>query len=266
MQLSIEKSCEIFKIRNIEELDKYTDNEIRKLYHKLCLQYHPDKTKNGNTQTFIEIRNAYDAILEHRKNVSNKQQENDSGTFESSEHRFYKFLIGLFNDETVNNVINMFERILENKYKNGSSEHTNTTITYHVTINQVINKEVFYHEKYQVYIPLWHKVISLYDFENYNSNIRHHDNVVFVLKIKEDDNHHMKILENNDILIYKSRDNSQVNKKIEFSLGEKNIEFLYTPKIMMKRYHILLNEGIPRINTKNIYDFSQLSNIIICFV
>jgi DnaJ-class molecular chaperone len=137
MQLTIEKACDIFNIKGIFELKKYSDNEIRKLYHKLCLKFHPDKTQNGDTQTFIDIHNAYNVILEYRKN------ENE--VFDSNEQRIYNFFIGLFNDETVNNVMNIIEKIFD---KNATIQKKLPTITYHVTMNQVMNKEVFFHTTY----------------------------------------------------------------------------------------------------------------------
>lgn len=261
-KFSIYESCKIFEISGIKELECLSDLEIRKIYHKLCLKYHPDKNISSDSKRFIEVQEAYNAILEYRENI--KHEENhDQDIRETSEQRIYKFLVDIFNDNTLNSVIGLFEKFIDKKQHISKQ---NATITYHISITQAMKKEVFFHETYKIYIPLWHKVLSLYDFEKYSKDIKNNENVIFVIKINEDDNKNIKILDNNDILVYKNIDSICINEELQLSIGDKCIRFNYTTEMSRKKYHILLNEGIPRMNKDNIYDFGDLSNVIICFV
>ena len=260
--ISIYESCKIFDIQPIKKLETLSDFDIRKIYHKLCLRYHPDKNTNSDSEHFIKVREAYSTILEYRKHKIYESKQNQD-IHETSEQRIYKFLVDIFNDNTLNNIIDIFENFIDKKQH--TSKHI-PTITYHISINQAMKKEVFFHESYKIYIPLWHKVLSLHDFENYSKDIKNNDNVIFVMKIKEDDNKYMKVLENNDIIVYKNIDNICIDQEVIMTIGDKCIKFKYTTEISSKKYHILLNEGIPRMNKDNIYDFGDLSNVIICFV
>ena len=76
----------------------------------------------------------------------------------------------------------------------------------------------------------------------------------------------IKIINNNNILIYVS--NSELENNI-FSYEickTKKIEFKITNTIKNSKYYVCLNEGIPIINQDNIYDCSILSHIIVCFI
>ena len=107
-KFSIYDSCKIFEISGIKELECLSDLEIRKIYHKLCLKYHPDKNTSSDSKRFIEVQEAYNIILEYRENI--KHEENhDQDIRETSEQRIYKFLVDIFNDNTLNSVIGLFE-------------------------------------------------------------------------------------------------------------------------------------------------------------
>ena len=48
-----------------------TIDDIKKSYKKLCLKYHPDVSQE-NPKKFLELREAYDYLITHHKNISEK--------------------------------------------------------------------------------------------------------------------------------------------------------------------------------------------------
>ncbi len=56
-----------------------TKNEIKKAYHKLAIQYHPDKCSGLNNDKFLEIKTAYDILYDDKKreqydNMTNEER------------------------------------------------------------------------------------------------------------------------------------------------------------------------------------------------
>ena len=71
-----------YNILNINP--RVSNSELKKQYHKLLLRYHPDKCFNEpqhirdeHAQLSKEINEAYNVILEYRKNKENFQQYDD---------------------------------------------------------------------------------------------------------------------------------------------------------------------------------------------
>ena len=56
----------LYDILNIPQTS--TKRDIKKAFHKLVLQYHPDKSDNiGTTQKFREIKAAYEILYDDEK-------------------------------------------------------------------------------------------------------------------------------------------------------------------------------------------------------
>ena len=99
---------------------------------------------------------------------------------------------------------------------------------------------MFFIPDHNIYVPLWHTEIN---FKNITININPilPDNII----IDNDNNIHIIITEYTETFI----------------LG--TISFLIQDCI--KNMNLLKGRGIPRINMKNIYDYSELSDIILHF-
>jgi len=109
------------------------------------------------------------------------------------------------------------------------------------TLTQLINKNVYYLSEYDIYIPLWHHEII---FKNVVINIT--PSLPENILIDNDNNIHVII----------------TNDQLElFTIG--GISFLISDCI--KNMNLLKRRGFPRINIKNIYDYSELSDIILHF-
>ena len=107
------------------------------------------------------------------------------------------------------------------------------------TLTQLINKNVYYLSEYDIYIPLWHHEII---FKNIVINIT--PSLPENILIDNDNNIHV-IITNSD----------------SFTIG--SVSFLISDCI--KNMNLLKGRGIPRINIKNIYDYSESSDIILHF-
>jgi hypothetical protein len=114
-----------------------------------------------------------------------------------------------------------------------------TTYELNPSLNHLMNKSVYYLSEYNIYVPLWHQEIC---FKNVIINI----NPILPDNISID-------VENN-IHIVITQDMSDI-----FMLG--NISF--SIQHVIKNMHELKGKGIPKINIKNIYDYTELSDIIL---
>nr|XP_023906130.1 dnaJ protein ERDJ3A [Quercus suber]POF18948.1 dnaj protein erdj3a [Quercus suber] len=78
------KTKDLYKVLGVEKTA--SQREIQKAFHKLSLQYHPDKNKNkGAQEKFAEINNAYDILSdeEKRKNYDMYGDEKASPRFDA---------------------------------------------------------------------------------------------------------------------------------------------------------------------------------------
>ena len=84
--------------------DNASKEEIKKAYHKLALQFHPDKNKSDDAEEkFKEISEAYD-ILYNQKNII----AHDFNPFDIFSNAFnHNFNIGQFNQSNIFSTFNV---------------------------------------------------------------------------------------------------------------------------------------------------------------
>jgi hypothetical protein len=253
MKYSIKECCDLFEIKNINKIELC---EIKKKYHKLCLKYHPDKCKNNNINKkidFIYLKDCYDIL------VKVKQRENYINHFDN-EFDIYNYFLSFINVSNIEKIYNWFQNY-------------NYIVQLYVDFNSLFNKELYYVDNNVdsnvndiYYVPLWCKQITNIQINNYlKRQNSHNEHITWMVNIKNIQSN-IQILDNNDIIVYIKNVEKYLNKYIKINLCDaKTIDLFIDQTIKNTKYHILLNEGIPRFNIYNIYDFSQVSSIIICF-
>lgn len=249
MDQKIQQYFELFELSKNEKIDKI---KLKKKYYRLCLKYHPDKNKNMDNKKFIELQQAYNSLLDY----ANVDENNKNDDMTSIENNIYQFFVSFFNKDNLEKIFDYVDKIIEHQ-----NEYT---INYFIELEQLFNKSLFYNKQYNIYIPLWHKCITLSEICSFlNKEMK--KEILFVIKLKNmSDN--IKIINNNNIVIYV--DNSYLKiKDFTYKIApNKTIRFSITPQIVKNKYHVCLNEGIPIVHRDNIYDFSSLSHIIVCFI
>ncbi len=123
------------------------------------------------------------------------------------------------------------------------------------SLNNLINKDMYYFKEYSTYIPLWHREIQINLNEKMNENNE---------KINQNNEKINQII---NIIIKPSLpkntyidDDNNIYIKIDTNTEKYNIGNIsyFIPINEDKKYF----KGIPRINEKNIYDVTNISDLI----
>ena len=232
---------ECFNLFNIKDIDNETIESIKRKFRKLCLKYHPDKSCSENsTEQFLHLKECYEFLIKYKLNEQCK--ENKSLTI-------YESIISFINIDN----IQYFTSILENYYNNKC-----IIIKLNITFKKVFQKELYIYENN--YIPLWHKYIHSKQLSPFTrlwlNNVFFYINIIDLPK-------NIVVLDNNDIIIKLDKCKLLLNRVIR--LPELCIQFTINKNIVNNRKHTIYNRGIPKIDKKNIYDTTFLSDIIILF-
>lgn len=75
----------------LEISNNASENEIKKAFRKLAIQYHPDKNKSINSQNeFIKIKKAYDILIDYNKRKKHDEELRINESTFSTESRLKK--------------------------------------------------------------------------------------------------------------------------------------------------------------------------------
>ena len=106
--MDIQRATEILELELIQIVNKPL---VKKQYHRLALQYHPDKNDNSpeSNEKFKQINEAYDYL----KNATDYKSKQSSQTQQQSPETTYGDLLGFFiqsvllrtNNETFVNIV-----------------------------------------------------------------------------------------------------------------------------------------------------------------
>lgn len=241
----------------------YIDEKVlRKKYHKLCLEYHPDKTRHNShiekerNLSFSEIKYAYEIL--QKKNKLMKDNEVVE-TKEEEKDIIYEEIMTLINNEYIYGLI----KNISYKYFNQSSFPQNYCITLNICLEQLFEKNLYYENNYNVYIPLWHHHLMLKSICDENDLPCNDFENLVSFKINTNLPKNIFLLPNNDMIIIVDYKTCKENKALSHVLYmNKVINIELDNKVLNNRYVILHGQGIYRPNPNNIYDHSQKSNLV----
>lgn len=314
---------ELDKKYNVNNITKLSYNELKKQYHILALNYHPDKNnENDSKEHFQNINSAYkflkNIIKNNYENIQNERNidsdEEDINEFENT--KYYELIINFINimiakNEDINidqvndfkndckdYIYNIIEKILNklnlhvlqeiykiliNLNNNANNNNSNININerlkniiieiinnrlkdfnYYIInpkLNNIINSEVYILEidNNSVYIPLWHNEL------NYENNIIHIDPILNTnIEIDDHNNIHYKHYDSFENFINLIKENKDDFPHIEIIIDKYNLAIPIN-ELNFKKYqtYIFKEIGIPKINTKNIFENNNKANIII---
>ena len=296
-----------FEILEIDMSEKkYNDinlEYLKKQYHKLALQNHPDK--NGNSQDskekFQMINEAYD-YLKREINFEDDTEKSSSTVYVDILQSFLsEIFAGKYNEKFFEVIKNIIVKKIPNKlFKELNKEMAFDIYNFlskyknilHISqelldnLMEVVQKkyedvmeyyklnpsidDLFENNVYKLYVndqlflvPLWHN--ELY-FES--SELNNFKEIIVSCEPELSEN---IIIDDNNNLIVKidfhsnSLPNLIINDgKIFFNIGKKEFN-IPVNKLYMKRtqYYRIKNEGLSKINENDIYDVSNKSDIIV---
>ena len=296
-----------FEILEIDMSDKkYSDinlEYLKKQYHKLALQNHPDKNSNSkdSKEKFQAINEAYE-YLKREINFNEKENKTTSTVYVDILQSFLsEIFAGKYNDKfyeiikkiivkkipnklfkelnkemafdiynflsKYKNILHISQEILDNLMEVVQKKYEDVMEYY--KLNPSID-DLFENNVYKLYVndqlflvPLWHN--ELYFESSELNNFKE-----IIVSCEPELSKNIKIDENNNLVV-----------KIEFNLNdlpnlimnEGNIFFnigkkeFYVPvnKLYMTKnqYYKIKNEGLSKINENDIYDVTNKSDIIV---
>jgi len=296
-----------FEILEIDMSDKkYSDinlEYLKKQYHKLALQNHPDK--NGNTkeskEKFQAINEAYE-YLKREINCKEKDEKSMSTVYVDILQSFLsEIFAGKYNDkfyEIVKNIIikkipnKLFKDLNKemafdvynflSKYKNIlyiSQELLDNLmeivkkkyedVMEYYKLNPSID-DLFENNVYKLYVndqlflvPLWHN--ELYFESSELNNFKE-----IIVSCEPELSKNIKIDEDNNLIVKVEFNLNEIpnlitnDGNIFFNIGKKEFN-MPVNKLYMKKnqYYRIKNEGLSKINENDIYDVSNKSDIFV---
>lgn len=275
------RAKEALEILEIYDKDP-SESVIKKGYHKQALKYHPDKNREPEAQArFLKIQEAYETLMgspQEKEYSSILQSFMDS--FFGGDSYILERIMKICDEKCEDVLRKMDKHVLKNIY-NMLLVHKDTL---HLSsellekISQVLKEKFACDEVYILhpllndlfddnlyklvvgkdvfFIPLWHHhlVYSINDLKE-----------IFVdcypilpdhIEIDEMNHIHVRIYEKMDELWRKPFIHIPIGNR-EFSIKKGEL------KMLEYQQYIFYNEGISAIQTKNVYDVSKRSHIVV---
>ena len=328
--MKVNDALNILELQNkysINNLNHLKINDLKKQYHILALNYHPDKNNNHNSKEhFQHINNSYlflKNIIKYDENKDENKDENideniDENKDENKDenidenNQYYELIINFINIikkdinnnisitdfqndckkyiyEIIENFINKLNlNVLQEIYKilimiDNSNNNININIdekikniiienikekfkSYNIFIlnpklNNIFNSEVYIMDldNKTIYIPLWHNEL------NYNNNIFKIEPIIDKnISIDENNNLHYNYYSKYEDFVNLIRINKDDFPHIEIIIEKYNL-VIPLNELNFKKYqtYVFKNIGLPKINTKDVFEHDKKGNIII---
>ena len=282
------KSCEVLELNC-----PFSETELRKQYRMLALKYHPDKfPEDKEGDKFKIIHSSYLYLCQHlnKAELSSKPESYDELLKEFLEYLNISFNIPLVVSviDTLSNNYDMLAKSLFrglpketcvelfhiiNKYKDvlninnhffkdleeivrEKSINDNFSILY-PSMDDLFESNIscLEYKEDTYYVPLWHSEVT---YENKNGDL--------IVKCIPNCPDHVKIDESNNLHVYLNINFSKLLnlEKISFLIGSKRF-YIQTSDLRVTKNQTIkkTGQGIPVINTKDVYCNKRLSNIFV---
>lgn len=72
--ISVSEASQVFRKVCSADPTSLSDDDLKKYYRKLAMQYHPD-TPQGSTEQFQKVKDAYDKLLAHKSGYTLSEED-----------------------------------------------------------------------------------------------------------------------------------------------------------------------------------------------
>lgn len=283
-------SCELFSIKV-----PFTHRCLKKAYYREALKYHPDKNKDKDAiNRFQDIQNSFELLskyLDENSNVliNEKKSINQDKSFINilKEHLnidadilkmvssnitnkfnvdIYDSILNIVDNKTAEKALNYCETYRDvlgiessvlDKVKTVLKERrkNDEEIILNPNLDNILNMEVYCLrlEEEEICVPLWQEEV-VFKVKDKTYIIKNDLDLPENILLDENNDLHIKI----DISMNKNIDSPYIYK-----IGGKVFEIKYEElKIKLYQTHRIKKQGVPRINPNNIFDISNISDVI----
>jgi len=296
-----ELACKVLTIEK-KDLATITYAELKHIYHRKALLYHPDKNKDPNAvQLFQEINTAYEYLL-HKLQFMNDETEIHTNRKDVYYKKIlYSFIQSIFNDENKERLFyTIIEKIIYSCEKTAIRVLSKLDVDVLLQLYECLtqNKDILHIDELLIdkikklilekqenleYIIMNPTIDDLLDMNLYK--LTYHDNTYIIplwhTKLVYDNSGNdicvkcFPVLPDNITIDAYNNIHAHVSytirdiwdtASIPIFIG-KHCFFVKTEELKIKKKQciIIWNKGIPRINTDNIYDVSIRRAIYIHF-
>jgi len=302
--MNYKTALEILEIDMSEK--KYSDinlEYLKKQYHKLALQSHPDK--NGNTKESKEKFQAINEAYEYLKREINFNEQGEKTTSTVYIDILQSFLSEIFDGKYNDKFYEIIKNIIVKKIPNKLFKDLNKEMAFDIynflskyknilhisqelldNLMEIVQKkyedvmeyyklnpsidDLFENNVYKLYVneqlflvPLWHN--ELYFESSELNNFKE-----IIVSCEPELSRNIQIDENNNLIVKIEHNlndlpNLIINDgKIFFNIGKKEFYVPVNKLYMTKnQYYRIKNQGLSKINENDIYDVSAKSDIIV---
>jgi curved DNA-binding protein CbpA len=264
------------KILNIDV--NFTPEELKQAFRENALRYHPDKTKSDSHDEFIKIREAYVFLSNDETTYSynellkefllylkldncifvqlfeNLSRLTDTYSLEIfkklDSHNAYTIYVLL---SKYNGIFKINPTLLE-QFREIIVKKSGQIFIIHPSLNDLYSSNVYCleHKGEKYYVPMWHEEV----YYGENIVVRCVPEVPETIYIDEKNNIH--------ITVTKSLVDIAHLKSFVVGICERKYTII-VEQLLIKCYQLVKfnEEGIPRINTKDIYNDEKKSDVIV---
>ena len=301
-------ACEILEIPHESDLrtfNEYSIKQVRRLYYKQCLLYHPDKNPGNDTaaEKFREVHTAYEFVIQMKESegippgtcdmksasmftevlqsflrehgLDDSINRDIAEAARSGVRLFQQTALCLLDTETLITLLTILEEyrsilhISDNVYAEAKTaiqqqlDERKHAITLNPTIDDLFhhNVFVFYSEvlERKLYLPMWHPEMT------YNiGKIRLVVNAILPSEQSIDDTFHVGSDNTIHICIRRKVQDLLCSDNITICLGVSSFQIpVLKLRIATEQEYVMAGRGIPVPNNTDIYNVSQLSDIIV---